>query len=400
MPNPPAGMASVLRSPWLLGLAAAGWSLLIGLGIALASFAVVWIASDTGLELAEAMRLGGLTWLVANGATVVIAGVSYSLLPWGLLLIPLLLLGYAGGWAVRRGRVDDLRGVALIVLPGTALYAIAGGVVSFATARSTTSIDPLGAVIACALVSLVALSFGAVRASGLHRMHGVPWLGPIARAAAVGVAAIVGAGAIAAAASLLLHLDDAITMAQSLHPGLWGGLGLLLIGIAYVPVAVVWGASYLVGAGVVLGPGVMVSPFIAAVSPTDLPPFPLLAAVPQSSSPMAWLLPVVGVLAGVLLGLSVLRAARPEPRLVRVLVAAVACAGAGLGLAVLAFLSAGGLGNGRLIQLGPSPVTVGVLAAVLLVLGAVPTVVVPGRRPRRSHLSVAEAAADPAPSSE
>ena len=84
MPNPPAGMASVLRSPWLLGLAAAGWSLLIGLGIALASFAVVWIASDTGLELAEAMRLGGLTWLVANGATVVIAGVSYSLLPWGL----------------------------------------------------------------------------------------------------------------------------------------------------------------------------------------------------------------------------------------------------------------------------------------------------------------------------
>ena len=98
-------------------------------------------------------------------------------------------------------------------------------------------------------------------------MHGVPWLGPIARAAAVGVAAIVGAGAIAAAASLLLHLDDAITMAQSLHPGLWGGLGLLLIGIAYLPVAVVWGASYLVGAGVVLGPGVMVSPFIAAVTP-------------------------------------------------------------------------------------------------------------------------------------
>ena len=105
MPTPPAGVASIVRSPWMLGLAAAGWSLLIGLGIALASFAVVWIASDTGLELAEAMRLGGLTWLVANGATVVIAGVSYSLLPWGLLLIPLLLLGYAGGWEIGRAHV-------------------------------------------------------------------------------------------------------------------------------------------------------------------------------------------------------------------------------------------------------------------------------------------------------
>ena len=80
---------------------------------------------------------------------------------------------------------------------------------------------------------------------------------------------------------------------------------------------VAWAAAYLVGAGVVIGPAVVVSPFIPVTAPTALPPFPLLAALPQTASPLAWALPLAGILAGVLVGLSIARRARAESRLHR-----------------------------------------------------------------------------------
>jgi hypothetical protein len=177
-------------------------------------------------------------------------------------------------------------------------------------------------------------------------------------------------------------------MTQSLGAGLWGGLGLFLVGLAFVPTLIVWAATYLLGAGFAIGPSVVVSPFVAVTAPTVLPPFPMLAAIPQTASPVAWALPVVGVVAGVLAGLLVSRTARLEARLTRLALALGAAAVTGLLMFVVAYLADGALGDVRLVHLGPSPATVGVLAFVLVVIGAVPSALV-GRSPAKPQLAVA-----------
>lgn len=382
------------RAPWLVGVVAGAWAAVIGLALALLPMLVLWMAStSTGLTWADSLRLGGLLWLVANGGAVTIAGVAYSLLPWGLTLIPLALLAYAGGWAVRRIGGGDMRDVAQIVVPGAALYAAIAALVAGITARPTASVALLLAVGAAFAVALLGMGVGAVRASGIVSPELLRHPAVAAtRAGFVGALTLIGIGAIAATVSLLLHIDDAVTMAQSLSSGVLGGLGLLALGIGYVPVMAMWGTAYVMGAGVVIAPAVTVSPFIAAGTPTQLPPFPLLAALPQGAPVLAWLLPLAGIAAGVVAGIVVARGARQEPRLTRLALAAGAALVAGLLLALGAALTSGSLGDLRLAQVGPVPLTVGVLGAVLIALGAVPSAIA-AASPDRPRLSVANPAA-------
>ncbi len=380
------------RAPGLVGPIAALWAAAVGFAIAAVPMLIVWMATpSSGLTWIESLRVAGLLWAIAHGAPVVIAGVSYSLLPWGLAAIPLLLLGYAGGWAARRATAVERRQTATLVLAGSVTYAALAGIVGFAVARSGSSVSLLPTVGYAFVLAVLGLGWGAMRFA--RREADAPimpaWLDLVLRSGLAAALALVGVGAVAAAASLLLHVDDAVTMTQSLHTGLWGGLGLLALGLAYAPVLAVWGTAYALGAGVVIGPAVTVSPFIAVTAPTQLPPFPLLAALPQTASPIAWALPLTGVLAGVLAGIMIGRRARHEPRLVRLAMAVGAAVVAGLILAVAAFLAAGSLGDLRLAHIGPSPLTLGVLAAVLVVLGAAPSAVMPAP-PARPQLTVAD----------
>ena len=365
------------RPVWLVAPLAAGWAAIIGLGIAALPAVVVWMTTpQSGLTWLESLRVSGLLWLVADGAPISLAGTVYSLLPWGLAIVPVLLLGYAGGWASRRSRVDTLGGVALLVGLGTVTYALVAAGLAAWTHGPVDGVSPLDAFVMAGLLAAVAFGWGAIRSADVDVVARVPdWAVVIVRSGLVGVLAILGLGAFAATAALLVHVDDAVTMAQSLHAGLGGGLGLLVAGIAYVPVMVVWAASYVVGAGVVIGPAVTVSPFIPVTAPTQLPPFPMLAALPQTASPLAWALPLAGILAGVLVGLAVARHARHESRLLRLALAVGAAAVSALVMLLLAALASGSLGDLRLAHVGPSPTTVAVLTGLLVLLGAVPSAV-------------------------
>ena len=384
-----------------MGPVGALWAAVIGLGAAALPMLVVWMSSpQTGLTWVESLRISGLLWVAAHGAPVTIAGVTVTLVPWGLVVIPALLLGYAGGWAARRSDADTPANVLRLVLAGAVTYAVVAGALAAVTSRPVTSVSLLAAAGCSFVVALLAMGWGAVRASGVGLPDATPRLVPVVlRAGAVGAVALIGFGAVAATASLMAHIDDAVTMAQSLAGGLGGGLGLLALGVAYVPVLAVWGTAYVMGAGVVIGPAVTVSPFVAVTAPVQLPPFPLLAALPQGATPLAWALPLTGVVAGVLAGLVIARQARREPRLVRLALAAGAAVVAGALLALAAFLAAGSLGDLRLAYLGPIPVTVGILGAVLVVLGAAPSAAAASSTDRR-RLSVANGTAeDPAASS-
>lgn len=383
--------ATMPTAPWLLGLLAAAWAAVIGLGLAVLPLLLVWMTTaDSGLTWDQAIRLGGLLWLVANGAAVTIAGITVSLVPWGLVLVALLLLGYAGAWAARRADPATARAWAELVLPGAALYAAVAGVVAVVTATPTSSVALAAAVGWSFVVAVAGLSVGSMRAAGILRSAHVPEsVTVVIRAGLAGAFALLGVGAVAATVFLVVHFDDAITMSQSLATGVAGGLGLLALGVAYVPVMAVWGMAYVMGAGILVGPGITISPFLATTAPTALPPFPLLAALPQGTTALGWLLPMSGVLAGVLSGVVIAMQARAQTRLSRLAMAACAAVVAGLTLGLFGLLASGGLGDLRLAALGPVPMTVGVLGAVLIALGAIPSAVA-GRSPARPRLSVAD----------
>ncbi|MDP1878250.1 MAG: DUF6350 family protein [Actinomycetota bacterium] len=384
-----------VRRPWAVGMLAAAWAAAIGLAAAALPMLVVWMATPgSGLTWPESLRVAGLIWSVAQGTPLVIGATTYSLLPWGLGIIALVLLGYAGGWGARTARAGSWRSITMFVGTGSVTYAL----IAVAVARVATPGDAeVGVVDAAAhavVIAAVGLGFGSIRAAGLVSRSGLPaWLGVMVRAGLAGGATLVGLGAVAATVALMVRVDDAVTMAQSLQAGVWGGIGLLAAGIAYVPVLVVWGSAYVVGAGVAIGPGVAISPFIPATAPTDLPPFPLLAALPSSASPLAWGLPVAGIIAGIVAGTFIARRARAEARLFRLTMALGAAALGAIVLLALSHLATGSLGNGRLADLGPAPVTVAILAFVLMILGAVPSAVVTAPPPK-PMLRVTEPAPD------
>ena len=140
-----------------------------------------------------------------------------------------------------------------------------------------------------------------------------------------------------------------------------------------MPVMAMWGTAYVMGAGVVIGPAVTISPFVAVTATHAAAALPAAggpapgrdpagvgaapdrrrwpASSPASSSPVG-------------------RGASPGSCGSRSPTGAAAVAGVLLALG--AFLASGSLGDLRLAYLGPLPPTVGILGAVLIVLGAAP----------------------------
>jgi hypothetical protein len=149
------------------------------------------------------------------------------------------------------------------------------------------------------------------------------------------------------------------------------GSALLLLQLAVVPNAVVWGSSYALGSGFAVGVGTAVAP--TGVQLGAVPGLPLLAALPESGAAPAWSLlallgPLVaGVAAGVVLAR---RLDAPTPAQAAAWAAAAAVAAGGV-MAALAWLSGGGA-PGRLAALGPAPVLTWAAATAWLLLGAAP----------------------------
>ncbi len=128
-------------------------------------------------------------------------------------------------------------------------------------------------------------------------------LGVATRAAAAGVATLVGGGALLLAISLVWHGGAARGAFLRLSEGWSGQFAVLLLCLTLVPNAAVWAAAYGLGPGFVLGTGHVVGPLSSAPAPL-LPPFPLLAAVPEAGvgTPLHWAAGVVPLAAGAAVG--------------------------------------------------------------------------------------------------
>ena len=376
------------RSPAMAAPIAALSVAVVGLAIlALPVAGAWWGGVEPPGPWQDAVAVTGSVWVMAYGVPVRLLGVDYSLLPWGLVLIPALLGHQAGRWLVRvirpRRMVTVLAAWVITVGLGTFLVAVVSVMADIPAVQTSAR----RAVIAATLVGAIAVGSGLWRSSDVMRSNfaRIPHMLMVSiRASSIAVAALLGFASLLLLAAVASSFGDIANLFASLSPTFSDAVVLTVLSVAFVPTMVIWSMSYLLGSGIAFGPDVLFSPFVPAVAPTLMPAFPPLAALPETSAPFVWVFPVLTVLAGGLAGLSVSRFAAREGPLVRLCIGLLAAMLAAGLVFLLLLAGSGSLGDGRLVEVGPDPALGALLAGVALAVGALPTSVLRAqRRPRR-----------------
>lgn len=124
------------------------------------------------------------------------------------------------------------------------------------------------------------------------------WHDVISVAGRIAGSTLAGVVAIASAVLAVLVVVGYATMValyESLHTGILGGIVITAAQMAFVPVAVVWMASWIVGPGFAVGSGAVVSPF--AVTVGAVPAIPLVGIIPDSAAVGGWVTAIPGLIA-------------------------------------------------------------------------------------------------------
>jgi hypothetical protein len=348
------------------GAAAALATLLTCLGIGV----VGWFLTDGGVHGAprDGLRAGGTAWLMAHGSGVHVRGVPVTAIPLGLTLVCAWVIwrfglrvgeSVAGHGPDADALADGQRDVTVPVAAGlfTAAYVIVAVLVGVfsGTAASQPSLGPvvLWSLALAGLVGGAAITVGSGRGS--------VWLS-LAPAAARGTAYtmavmlvfFLAASAIAFTAALLLDFGTALNVLSRLHTDTGDAVLFVLLMVTVLPNAVLFAGAYLLGPGFAVGTGTLVSPSVVAIGP--VPMFPLLAALPDNGPTPPWtpylvVVPVLCAAAGAVW------AGRRHPTTAwdqGALRGSLAGVLTGVVFGLLAALSGGAVGPGRMADVGPA----------------------------------------------
>lgn len=347
-------------------LACAMGTILVSYALLVPAAAAAIITGGGPFLLDETFAAAIPLWLAAHQIPLVLAGRPLSVLP----LVPtaavfaVVLLG--AGWTAQRlgGRPrHDAGAVVAAVAGGHAAVAVLGS--ALLPRAAEVAVAPWSAMVGGGLVAGSAAGLGVIRACGLPAAWAarIPaWLPPALRGCGVALAGLACAGAGALALGLVLRAGAVATAYRELAPSVGPGVGVTLLALAYLPNALVAGASWVLGPGVAVGTATA-SPLVTrGAEPSS---FPLLAVMPHELPP-PWSL-VVFVLpltVGLLAGLACRRAAPAAHRFAAALATTILTAAA---VGLLAVLAGGRLASGPF-----DPVRIPVeflVPAVLLWLG-------------------------------
>ncbi|MEV6598002.1 DUF6350 family protein [Actinoplanes sp. NPDC051346] len=377
-----------------------------------AAFATLWAALLSYLPVAVVIGLarslegqGGLGsaahaglagWLLGHGVPI-----GTSIGPLG--LAPLLLTLLAG-WRLNRAGLHVTRAIgarrsasprAALLVGATigAAYAILGLLAALVVDGRGTDVSPARAAVHLFLAGFVCALIGSLRGTDALVVIARRLPPPVRHALRTGVVAallILAAGAAFAGLSVAVGGGQAADMIGAYRTGVVGQAGITLVSLGYGANGAVWAAAYLLGPGFLLGTDSAVRLTELSVGP--LPTLPLLAGLPNgpmgASGAALLAVPVLAAMAaGWLLTRRLMgvhhvvdghlrdnrRAVRPgealpaEPAWSLVLGSALLAGPvAGLVLGVLAWLSGGPLGDGRMAEIGPVPWHVALIATTVV----------------------------------
>lgn len=376
----------------------------LGLGFLAVLVIVLWISSpypDSGPG--GALHLAAGLWLMAHGTELVryetLSGVPapVGLTPLLLVALPVLLMRRAARLGSASGdggggegdEADEVLPAGVVFSAVTCGYLGVGALATVYAAGGPMPADPLSAAWHVPLVAVLAAAAGVWSAKGRPLGPLPGWIPGGARKAvarpryalalrsgAAGALVLLGGGVLLVGASLAWHGAEVQSSFLTLT-GVWSGrFAVLLLALALIPNAMVWGAAYGLGPGFAVGAGVTATPLGFAGAPA-LPRFPLLAALPPEGpgTPVTWAAAGVPVAAGLVVGWFAVRRAREVSSGETALTAALGAVVCGLAMAGLAAASAGPLGSRALAGFGPVWWAVGGAAAGWTLLLAVPLAV-------------------------
>jgi hypothetical protein len=188
------------------------------------------------------------------------------------------------------------------------------------------------------------------------------------RGGAAAAAFVLLVSSLAVAAMVVLSYAEVIALYERLHADVLGGAVLTLGELSFLPNLVVWAAAWFIGPGFAIGAGSAVSPLATTLGP--VPAIPLLGAIPAGDTAFGFAGLAVPVLAGFLAGAVTGRGVRDETVITRAAAAIGIGIVGGLLLGLLASASGGAAGPGRLAEVGPDPLAVGLFAALEIGLAA------------------------------
>ncbi len=346
------------------GIAAAAATLMACLAVGVTG----WFLSDAGVHGAprDGMRAGALGWLAAHGSGLQVRGVPVDVVPLGLTAIcawvvwrVALRLGetvWAHGpdaHSITDGERDWTVPVAVATF-FTGYAAVAVVTSSLAGGDVAPSVTP---VLGWALLLTCFLAAPAVAIGSGRAAIWASFLPPVLRYGVRTALGVLGTFLLVSAAVLAIafavDLAAALNMASRLHTGAGEATLLTLVNTAFVPNATLFSGSYLLGPGFEVGANTLVSPGAVVLGP--LPLLPLLAALPAAGAVPVWAGAVVAV-PPLVAAFATARVQRRFPTLRWDEGAMRGCGGgiiAGLLFALLASLSGGAAGPGRMRFIGP-----------------------------------------------
>lgn len=407
-------------SRWLTVLFGAFEALIVlavGLAIPLAIGSVVWaLHMGFGPDWVEIWRAAADIWLLGHGvdltfrldpATVEVLGIDGAARP---VLVSIALLGFAlltAALAVRAGRRIAEVGRPVVGILAEAIVFAAGAAAVVLLSRNDSVTTPLWQGVAFPTLAFgigLLIGVGSVLlrpqryvditdryAKATRRvLDRLPerlrvGVGGVWRAAVGSVLGLVAVGSVVMALSMVFSFGQIIALYESLHTEVLGGAVLTIAQLALLPNVLIWTISWIIGPGFMLGVGTSVGPFSTSLGP--LPPVPVLGAIPADPGGAAWLVLLLPIAVGFTIGMLTYPRIRHVLRdWWSVLVGVLAGALAGLMIGLLAAASAGAAGPGRLAEVGPDPVAVGVWAglelAVSITVGLLASASLPAMRRR------------------
>ena len=368
----------------------------IGIGIAMVPLTVLWAAHfGLSVEWFVFWRAAADIWLLGNGvdltvqlgpdvaAALGLAGADtpflISVVPLGFAMLSVLMGVHTG----RRASETPHRWTGVGVAVGT--YAVLATLVTLSAVSETVTPNQLQGLLLPTLIYAAGVLVGAELGrrnnpeEGLDRVsRGIrSWYRQLPQTVRIVIAGALRGGTAAAAGVLIVsavavavlvavNYATIIGLYEAVQAGVVGGATITLAQLALIPNLVIWAAAWFVGPGIALGVGTTVSPVGTVVG--TLPGLPLFGALPQGTPTYGFVGLLVPVLAGFVFAVVTRqfldRSGVPERTTLEHVLTGLGMGVVGGGLlGLLAWWSAGAMGPGRLVEVGPNPWLVGALAA-------------------------------------
>jgi hypothetical protein len=286
----------------IAGAIAAGVAVVIGYIFTLGFIMAAWLFAAHGSESTlQVLRAAGIAWQVLHLVPIVIGTTTIGVLPWGFLVVPVLIIWKSTNWALKSSRpktaIEFFR-VAISISIAYSVCTVLVGLISSTSDLQTGTLSSLyhSLLVAFSVTTICILTYAPSRTILTDRLPRIFVDG--IRPALIAFGLLFLAGSLLTSVSLILNWAQLRAVTTLMAPGFIDGFFMTLLGIGYLPTVNVWAMSYLLGSGIVLGGGV-VTPENA--SPGAIPAFPLLSILPSESMALAAYLVLIPILIGVII---------------------------------------------------------------------------------------------------